>query len=195
MEKIIPIAIVVLLLGGWSAVLNFFKKPIEPPKTYTVGIIVRGESYRPGVEGFRSKMKELGYEEGKNIIYRINFVEKREELPSVISGILKEGVDLLHIYSTPATVEAHKLTKTVPIVFGSMGDPLASGVIESPQRPGKNVTGVSSLSSPLAAKRLEFLKEAVPKIKKVAIPFTPEDIPGASSYDSALEAARKLDLD
>lgn len=195
MTKLIPIAIIVLILGSWSALFNFFKKPAETPKNYKVGIVVRGESYRPGVEGFKSKMRELGYEEGRNITYRVSFVEKREDLKPVISDLLKEGVDLLHIYSTPATVEAHKLTPETPIVFGSMGDPLASGVIESLQRPGKNVTGVSSLSSPLVAKRLEFLKEAVPAIKKVAIPFSPDDIPGLSSFNTAMEAAQKLGLD
>lgn len=195
MDKLIPIAIIILILGGWSALFNFFKKPAESPKIYKVGIIIRGESYRPGVEGFKSKMRELGYEEGKNIIYRTNFVEKREDLKPVISRELQEGIDLMHTYSTPATVEAHKLTSETPIVFGSMGDPLASGVVESLQRPGKNVTGVSSLSSPLAAKRLEFLKEAVPSIKKVAIPFSPDDIPGTSSFNTAMEAAQKLGLE
>lgn len=194
-EKLVPIAIIVVILGGWSALWQFFKPPAKAPKTYTIGIVVRGETYRPGVEGFKSKMKELGYEEGKNVAYDTRFVEKREELPMVISELLKKHVDLIHTYSTPATVETRKLTTDVPIVFGSMGDPLASGVVESLQRPGKNVTGVMSLSSPLAAKRLEFLKEAVPSIKKVAIPYTPDDVAGASSYNAALEAAKKLGIE
>ena len=191
--------IIVLVLLVLGAVILFVSPPqlLRAPvaKTYKIGILVRGATYTPGVDGFKAKMKELGYEEGKNVTYLIRFVDKREELPGAISELLKEGIDLIHTYSTPATTEVYKQTKTVPIVFGSMGDPLASKVIESLQRPGTNVTGVSSLSAPLAAKRLEFLKEAAPSIRKVAIPFTPDDIPGKSSYNFALEAAKKLGIE
>jgi len=165
---------------------------VSLPKIFTIGIVVRGESYRPGVEGFIQKMKESGYEDGVNVRYTILFVEKREELSNVIRRLIDEGVDLIHTYSTPVTVEAYEQTKTIPIVFGSMGDPLASKTILSLQNSGTNVTGVSSLSSPLAAKRLEFLLEAAPTVKRVAIPFTADDIPGLSSYHTAQEAAEKL---
>lgn len=162
----------------------------ERPKL--IGIVVRGSTYTPGVEGFKKKMNGLGYEEGKNVRYEVTFVERREELPAVITRLLALSPDLIHTYSTPATVEAYRQTKTIPIVFGSMGDPLASKTIHSLQSSGTNVTGVSSLSSPLAAKRLEFLVEAVPGMKKVAIPFTADDIAGDSSYTAARDAALKL---
>ena len=153
---------------------------------------MRGESYRPGVEGFKSKMKELEYEDGRNVVYYTYFVDKRDDLPSVLQEILDKKVDLIHTYSTPATVEAYKKTKSVPIVFGSMGDPLASKTVFSLEKSGTNVTGVNSLSSPLAAKRLEFLIEAIPSVKRVAFPFAPDDIPGLSSYNAVLEVADKL---
>lgn len=192
-KNIIIFTAILVLIGG----LTLFWKTISPQRSsrvYKIGILVRGENYRPGVNGFISRMRELGYEEGKNVRYIIHFEDAREKLPLRIAEFLKDGVDLIHTYSTPATVEAHKQTQTIPIVFGSMGDPLASKVIDSLQRPGTNVTGVQSLSSPLAAKRLEFLKIAVPSIKKVAFPFTPDDIPGKSSYETALSAAHKLDM-
>ncbi|MBI2639533.1 MAG: ABC transporter substrate-binding protein [Candidatus Sungbacteria bacterium] len=186
------VLIAVITIIAFSRENGFFKKT---PRLYKIGILVRGETYRPGVDGFISKMKELGYEEGKNISYSIRFTDKREELPALVSEMIKEGVDLIHVYSTPATIEVQKQTQTIPIVFGSMGDPLASKTVESLQRPGKNVTGVQSLSSPLAAKRLEFLKEAAPATRRVAFPFSPEDIPAKSSYDSALVAGRKLGVE
>jgi len=162
---------------------------------YKIGIVVRGETYRPGVDGFRKKMRELGYEEERNVDYDVQFIEKREDLAPVIRRMLADGVDLLHTYSTPATIEAYAETKAVPIVFGSMGDPLASKTVRSLQSSGTNVTGVNSLSSPLAAKRLEFLIEAAPQVKRVAFPFTPDDIPGRASYDAALAAAEKLGVE
>ncbi len=161
----------------------------ESKRPYHIGIVVRGSSYEPGVDGFRSQMKTLGYVEGDNVIYSVKFVDKREDLPAAIDELLKKGVDVLHTYSTPATVEAYKLTKTVPIVFGSMGDPVASKTVESLERPGTNVTGVGSLSAPLVVKRLEFLLEAAPGVKKVAFPLSSDDIPGQSSYTFILEAA------
>ena len=164
----------------------------EKKDAHTIGIIVRGETYRPGVDGFKKKMEELGYAEGQNVSYEIVFVEKREDLPGVVQKMLSHGVDLIHTYSTPATVEAYRQTKTTPIVFGSMGDPVASKTIHSLQSSGTNVTGVSSLSVPLVAKRLEFLVEAVPRVKKVAIPYTADDIPGKNSYIAATEAAAAL---
>lgn len=161
-------------------------------KVFSIGVVVRGETYRPGVEGFKKRMQELGYEEGKNVRYDVVFVDKREDLPGAISGLLSRGVDLIHTYSTPATTEAYKQTKTVPIVFGSMGDPLASKTVQSLQTSGTNVTGVSSLSVLLMPKRMEYLLEAAPRAKRIAVPYTPDDIAGASSYRAAEEAASRL---
>ncbi|MCH8986843.1 ABC transporter substrate-binding protein, partial [Patescibacteria group bacterium] len=90
---------------------------------------------------------------------------------------------------------AYKQTKEIPIVFGSMGDPLASKTVKALDRSGTNVTGVSSLSAPLVVKRLEFLLEASPGVKRVAFALTPDDIPGKSSYNFILEAAEKLGVE
>lgn len=187
------LAVIVIVFG--YLVLTSFNGPAEEAKIYKIGVLVRGKTYKPGVDGFLAKMRSLGYEEGKNINYIIRYVDRREDLPSVVAEFLKEGVDLIHTYSTPATIEAYKQSQTVPIVFGSMGDPLASKTVESLQKPNTNVTGVNSLSAPLASKRLEFLKEASPKIRKVAMPLTPEDVPGKSSYEHALIAAKKLGVE
>lgn len=193
-KKYLFLAIIVLIAGAGFLTVSRTFQHAAPPRPLLIGILARGASYTPGVEGFRKKMKELGYEEGKNVRYDVTFFEKKEDLPPVISRLLKEHVDLIHTYSTPPTVEAYRQTKTVPIVFGSMGDPLLSKTIQSIQSSGTNVTGVNSLSSPLAAKRLEFLVEAVPSIRKVAIPFTSDDIAGRSSYNTALDIAQKLKI-
>lgn len=161
-------------------------------KKFLIGIIVRGKSYEPGVMGFKEKMQELGFQEGKNIRYIVRFTDKREGLPIIIKEFLDNNVDLIHSYSTPATKEAYNQTKIIPIVFGSMGDPLASGVVKSLSSSGTNVTGVSSLSVDLTAKRLEFLLELFPSIRKVAIPFSIGDIPGERSVEVAKESAFKL---
>ena len=191
-KRIIVCAGIIIILAFlvFSYINTFHKPPLN--RSVTIGIIVRGSSYTPGVEGFKKKMAELGYEEGKNIRYDTVFVDKREDIAPVIKRFINEHVDLIHTYSTPVTVEAYNQTKTIPIVFGSMGDPLASQTIKTLENSGTNVTGVNSLSSPLVVKRLEYLVEAVPGVKKIAIPFTPDDIPSKTSYALALETAKKL---
>ena len=192
LKRIIVCAGIIIILAFlvFSYINTFHKPPLN--RSVTIGIIVRGSSYTPGVEGFKKKMAELGYEEGKNVRYDTVFVDKREDIAPVIKRFIDEHVDLIHTYSTPVTVEAYRQTKTIPIVFGSMGDPLASQTVHSLQGSGTNVTGINSLSAPLVVKRLEYLVEAVPGVKKIAIPFTPDDIAAKSSYTSAQQIASKL---
>lgn len=182
-----------LLTGSGNSVVS--QIPNSEEKIARIGILVRGKSYVPGVEGFQAKMKQLGYVEGENVEYFTKFIDDRKNLPGAVAELLLENIDVLHTYSTPATVEAYKQTKEIPIVFGSMGDPLASKTVKALDRSETNVTGVSSLSAPLVVKRLEFLLEASPGVKRVAFALTPDDIPGRSSYNFILEAAEKLGVE
>jgi putative ABC transport system substrate-binding protein len=192
--------VILLLIIGMVVFLGWSEK--EPPKVYKIGILVRGSGYEPAVEGYKGKMKELGYEEGRNVVYDIRFVSNREDLPKVAQEFVDYGVNLIHTYSTPATQAAYEITKDlpnpVPIVFGSMGDPLASGAVKGIQSSGTNVTGVASLSTELTAKRLELLKELFPEAKKVALPHTAReagDVAANLSADIALDTAQELGVD
>lgn len=165
---------------------------VESVHSYKVGIIVRGNSYLPGADGFKAKMRQLGYEEGRNVSYLVRVVESKADIEKAVTDLLASNVDLLHTYSTPVTQEVYKQTKTVPVVVGSMGDPLVTGFIDTLQKPGKNVTGINSLSVPLVTKRLELLVEAFPNIKKIAMAYSPEDPNGVKSFALASEAGKKL---
>lgn len=191
-KKLFFILAALILIIGAVLYGSIVKQSENGNKEFLIGIVVRGKSYEPGVAGFIGKMKELGYIEGENVKYIVRFTDKREDLPGIIKEFLDNKVDLIHAYSTPATKEAYNQTKTVPIIFGSMGDPLASGVVKSLSGSGTNVTGIGSLSVDLTAKRLEFLKEIFPSIKKVAMPFTVGDIPGERSVEVAEESGAKL---
>lgn len=182
-----------LLTGRDSGVVSQLQDSEE--KIARIGILVRGKSYVPGVEGFLAKMKQLGYVEGENVEYFTKFIDDKKDLPGAVRELLLKNVDVFHTYSTPATVEVYNQTKQIPIVFGSMGDPLASKTVKALDRSETNVTGVSSLSAPLVVKRLEFLLAASPGIKRVAFALTPDDIPGKSSYNFILEAAEKLGVE
>lgn len=195
MKKLI---LFVVILAAIIAALYYGRQLITGKvgsgKVYSIGILVRGKSYQPGVDGFKAKMVELGYVEGKNVTYDVRFVDKKEDIPGAIKEFINKKVDLIHTYSTPVTIEAYRQTKTIPIVFGSMGDPLGSGVIQSLQAPGTNVTGISSLSVDLAAKRVELLKELFPSIKQVAMALTTGDLTGEGSLRVATDAGAKLGI-
>ncbi|MDP3794804.1 MAG: ABC transporter substrate-binding protein [bacterium] len=192
---IYALIIAVTLVTLATALMTRLERLTGEHRIYRIGIVVRGASYAPGVEGFRARMAALGYTEGEDVTYDVRFVDSREDLPGAFAELIRAGVDLLHVYSTPATIEAYTQTKTIPIVFGSMGDPLASKTVQSLESSGTNVTGVNSLSVNLAAKRLEYLLEAVPGITRVAMVFSPDDIPGNNSFVVAREAARKLGVE
>lgn len=197
MRKVFYIVIIVLVLTaayGTLVKFNVLRQSITEKKV-KIGIVVRGESYRPAVDGFKQKMKELGFAEGRNVTYVIKFVDKKEDIPPAVADMVKQQVDLLHTYSTPVSTEAYKQTKNIPIVIGSFGDPLATAFVESLQHPGKNVTGVTSLSVPLVGKRLEYLKEAFPNIHKVAFAFAADDLTGKNSYDAVQETAKRLKVE
>lgn len=171
------------------------------PKKYFIGILVRGSGYESAVDGYRRKMTELGYTEGDTITYDIRFVSAKEDITSVVQDFIKEGVDLIHTYSTPATQAAYQATKDmphpIPVVFGSVGDPILAGVVHNFERPGTNVTGVSSLSTETTARRLELLREINPRARRIAMPHTdPEngDLAADKSVQIARDTALKLGL-
>ena len=127
-------------------------------------------------EGIRLALRELGYIEGQNIAIEYRYAEgKIDRLPELAAELVRLKVDIiLTAGGEPPTRAAKNATKTIPIVMVGGGlDPVEAGLIESLARPGGNVTGITNLSRELAGKRLELLKEAVPKLARVAVLYDP----------------------
>jgi len=122
------------------------------------------------VEVFRQELSKLGWIEGKNIAIEYRFAEQRNErLPELAAELVRLKVDLIVVTSGPTALVAKKATTTIPIVVANAGDPVGEGLVASLARPGGNVTGLSSMSFELATKRLEILKDAVPKFARVGL--------------------------
>jgi putative ABC transport system substrate-binding protein len=120
------------------------------------------------VEVFLQEMRKLGWIEGKNIAIEYRFAEgKNDRLPELAAEMVRLKVDLIVVSATPSALAAKSTTTTIPIVMVSAGDPVALGVVASLARPGGNVTGLSALATELNTKRLEVLKDAVPKLGRV----------------------------
>jgi putative ABC transport system substrate-binding protein len=127
-------------------------------------------------DAFRQEMRKLGWIEGKHLTIEYRFAEqKNEHMPELVADLIRLKVDLIVVSGITAALAAKKGTTTVPIVMTRAGDPVALGLVASLARPGGNVTGLSSLSFELITKRLEVLKDAVPKLARVGLLRTPQD--------------------
>ena len=118
------------------------------------------------VDAFRQELNKLGWIEGKNISIDYRFGENKgaARLPELAAELVRLKVDLILVADTPSSLAAKSATTTIPIVMASVADPVGAGLVASLARPGGNVTGFSNLSSELNTKRLEVLKDVVPKL-------------------------------
>jgi putative ABC transport system substrate-binding protein len=122
------------------------------------------------LEVFRQEMRKLGWIEGKNIAIEYRFAEqKNERLPELVADLVRLKVDLIVVPGGPSALAAKSATTTIPIVMANAADPVGAGLVASLGRPGGNITGLSSLSPELNTKRLEILKDAVPKLARVGL--------------------------
>jgi putative ABC transport system substrate-binding protein len=139
-------------------------------------------------EAFREGLRELGYVEGKNISIESRYAENRlDRLLELAAELVRLKVDVIVTSSPAPTRAAKQVTATVPIVFAQDGDPVASGFVATLARPGGNITGLSNLGPELSGKRLELLKEVVPRITRVAV-F------GSSTFAGNAQILRETEL-
>ena len=142
---------------------------------------------------FRQGLRDLGWEDGRNIVIEVRFADgKFERLRDLSEQLLKLNVSLIVAQSTPGARAAIAATKTVPIVFVEVGDPVATGIVTNLARPGGNVTGLTNMARDLTQKRLELLKEAVPSAKRIAVIMDPDDPIIPPQWREAKAAADQL---
>jgi putative tryptophan/tyrosine transport system substrate-binding protein len=155
----------------------------------------RSASQAPGTEVFRREFRALGYVEGKNIDFEHRDAEGRpDRLPAVADELVRLKVDVIVTASTVGALAAKNATRTIPIVFYSAGDPVATGLVDSLARPGGNITGFTNITALLVGKRLELLKETIPKLSRVAVLWNPQDPGPAQQWKESQLPARELGL-
>ena len=144
----------------------------QPGKIFRIGFLDGSTASGSAVlvEAFRQELRKLGWIEGKNIAVEYRFAEgKNDRTPELAADLIRLKVDLIVVTSTPVALAVKKATTTIPIVMASGLDPVAAGLVDSLARPGGNVTGLTSLATELNTKRLEILKDAVPKLSRVGL--------------------------
>jgi len=169
MKKTTLLLIVVIVM---QLAVGMIAHAQQAGKIFRIGFL--DSSTASGMAGllaaFRQELSKLGWIEGKNIAIEYRFGEQQNErLPELAADLVRLKVDLIVVTSGPPALAAKKATTTIPIVMTSVADPLGSGLVASLARPGGNVSGLSSLGTELNSKRLEVLKDAVPKLARVGI--------------------------
>ena len=175
--------VILFLFAASALICSNLAEAQQPKKVPRIGYLAAvdpaTESAR--AEAIRLALRELGYIEGQNIATEYRYAEgKLDRLPELLAELVRLKVDIIVVAGGARLIRAAKnATKTIPIVMTGLGaDPVEAGLIESLARPGGNVTGITNLSRELGGKRLELLKEAVPKLARVAVLYDPA-IPGS----------------
>ena len=147
----------------------------------------------PSVEAFLEGMRALGYVEGQNLVMEYRYAEGQyERFPALAAELVQLQPEVIVAQGTPAALAAKDATTTIPIVMVGVGDPVGSGLVASLARPGGNVTGLASLSSDLVGKQLEFLKDVLPTVSRVAVLWNPANPVAALLVREADVAAQAL---
>ena len=188
-------------------------------KVYRIGFLRQGSPPRPWVEAFQQGLQELGYVQGRNVVVEFRLTDgSLDQLPQLAEELVRLRVDVILASAAAAALAAKRATTSVPIVFTGVYDPVEIGLVASLGHPGGNITGLAVNASDMAGKRLQLLRELIPKAKRVAMLSHPphptnarqlegaetvaralgvqlEAVPvgGADDFDSALKALRGID--
>jgi putative ABC transport system substrate-binding protein len=169
----------------------------QPKKVFRIGYLSptdpATESARSGA--FRQGLRDLGYIEGKNFVIEYRYLEgKLDQAPGLVDELVQLNVDALVVQVLPGIRAAKQATKAIPIVMVASVDPVATGIVDSLARPGGNITGLTTLGRDLSGKRLELLKEAVPRLSRVGVLWTTDAPAAAISFKEYEAAARALKI-
>ena len=166
-------------------------------KPRRIGYLVGGsqEAFAAPLDRLREGLRRLGYEEGRAIVIEYKFAqEKPERLPGLAAELVKSGVDLIVAHGTPETQAAKGATSSIPIVMLATADPVGAGLVSNLSRPGGNITGLSNLDVGLAAKRLELMKDILPKLSRIAVLRNPANPSGVLQYRDTQAAAKTFGI-
>jgi len=191
MKTILSTLLIVAVVGGASAEAQ------QPGTIPRVGYLAAGgDPNNPGslVEAFRQGLRDLGYIEGKNILVEFRYGEgKRDRVLSLVAELVQLKVDVLVVTSLTSIQAAKQATKTIPIVMVTVQDPVETGIVDSLASPGGNITGLTTLARELSGKRLELLKEVVPRMSRAGVLWdanAPGAIIGFKEYEAAARALK-----
>jgi putative ABC transport system substrate-binding protein len=167
----------------------------QPAKVARIGFLAptSASSNADRVEALRAGLRDFGYVEGKNIVIEFRWADERyDRLPDLAAELVRLNVDVIVTAGTPAIRAVKNATTTIPIVMATSGDPVGFGFVASLARPGGNITGSSIFAPELSAKRLELLKETLPRAQRVAVLLNPDNSINERNLPAMERTARSL---
>ena len=189
----------ITLLGGAAAAWPLVARAQQPAsRVFRIGFVglTTADSLPKRPEAFRAGLRDLGYQEGRNVVIDFRWADGQyERLPALFSELVRLNVDVIVTHGTPGGLAAKQATTTVPIVFATAGDAVASGLVASLARPGGNMTGTTYFIPELSAKQLELLKETIPSLTDVAILLNPANPMNEPVVPAMKRTAQSLKLE
>jgi putative ABC transport system substrate-binding protein len=195
-RKLMKQIIIYFALSAMLFAFCFRVQAQQPAKIPRIGYVTGpgsgdASSPSPNFEAFRRGLQDLGYIEGKNIQVEFRYGERNlDRISGIISELVQLKVDVLVIVPSTSIRAAKQATKTIPIVMVTTVDPVAAGLVDSLARPGGNITGLTRLIRDLSGKRLELLKEVVPRISRVGVLWSGTTADAFNDYESAARALK-----
>ena len=187
----------ITLLGGAAAAWPLAARAQQAGKVPTIGVLASGTpaSHGQWVAAFVQRLRELGWIEGRTVAIEVRWAEGRfERLAEIAAEFVRLKIDVI-VTAGPPVFAVKQATSVIPIVFATVADPLDSGLVASLARPGGNVTGLSLTSPELASKRLEFLREVTPGLRRLAIMANADYPPAMRELDEVDTAAHPLGIE
>jgi putative ABC transport system substrate-binding protein len=184
----------ITLLGG-AAAWPIRARAQELSKIKRIGFLRVGPPPASFIDGFRRGLRELGLIEGQHFVIEYGLTRSAAEMPAAAAELVRRRVDIIVASGTPSVIPARDAAGQIPVVFVGTFDPVATGLVASLARPGGSITGATSISGDVIAKRLQMMRELLPKLTRIAI-LVRESSPTAAQYVLESEtAARNLGID
>ena len=180
----------IALLGG-AVAWPLVAEAQQGGRVYRIGLLRVGPAPPSFIEPLRRALSELGHIEGRNLVFDFGIAERVDQLPGLAADLIRRKAYVILASGTPAVLPARNATNTVPVVFVAALDPIETGVVTSLARPGGNVTGLTAVFADLTGKRLEFLKEMLPTLTRVALLSRPAN-PGHAQYVQQTQIAARI---
>ena len=181
-----------ILFAGALLAVAVIVEAQQPKKVPRIGYL-GNTSVNDSIKPFRGRLHELGYTEGQNIIIELRYYEgKIDRLPDLASELVRLNCDIIYTIGNEAAQAAKNATKEIPIIISNTSDAVKSGWVVSLARPGGNITGLTSIGAELTGKRLELLKEVIPKLSRVGFLWSPTSPTTADNLKETEAVARSL---
>jgi putative ABC transport system substrate-binding protein len=185
----------VVALLGWVAGWPLSARAQPVGKVGRIGFMRVGPPPPSFIDGFRQGLRDLGLVEGRHFVIDYILTQSAAQMPDAAAELVRRGVDVIIASGTPSVVPARDATGQIPIVFVATLDPVATGLVASLGRPTRNITGMTSVSGDVIAKRLEMIRELLPNVDRIAM-LVRESSPTAAQYlQESQVAARKMSIE